>query len=146
MTQKPWITIPVFISSTFVDFTAERDWLVKRVFPALPATAGTVSDLPGRYRFCDGGSFPIKVSKNENASDRLSSCVFPTFHRENLFSSGCSGSDTARWRTSSQSPPIHPFSWVRKMRRVQCHCSGDSSRCSQPGRIRKSRSVLFSKS
>ena len=30
-----WKTVPVFISSTFRDMHAERDWLVKRVFPAL---------------------------------------------------------------------------------------------------------------
>jgi hypothetical protein len=30
-----WKTIRVFISSTFRDVQAERDWLVKRVFPAL---------------------------------------------------------------------------------------------------------------
>lgn len=30
-----WRTIRVFISSTFLDMHAERDWLVKRVFPAL---------------------------------------------------------------------------------------------------------------
>jgi telomerase protein component 1 len=30
-----WKTIRVFISSTFRDMHAERDWLVKRVFPEL---------------------------------------------------------------------------------------------------------------
>jgi hypothetical protein len=30
-----WKTVRVFISSTFRDMQAERDWLVKRVFPAL---------------------------------------------------------------------------------------------------------------
>ncbi len=30
-----WQTVRVFISSTFRDLQAERDWLVKRVFPAL---------------------------------------------------------------------------------------------------------------
>ena len=30
-----WQTVRVFISSTFRDMHAERDWLVKRVFPAL---------------------------------------------------------------------------------------------------------------
>jgi nephrocystin-3 len=30
-----WRTVRVFISSTFRDMQAERDWLVKRVFPAL---------------------------------------------------------------------------------------------------------------
>jgi telomerase protein component 1 len=30
-----WKTVRVFISSTFRDMHAERDWLVKRVFPAL---------------------------------------------------------------------------------------------------------------
>ncbi|REJ73985.1 MAG: DUF4062 domain-containing protein, partial [Planctomycetota bacterium] len=30
-----WRTVRVFISSTFRDMHAERDWLVKRVFPAL---------------------------------------------------------------------------------------------------------------
>ena len=30
-----WKTVRVFISSTFSDMQAERDWLVKRVFPAL---------------------------------------------------------------------------------------------------------------
>lgn len=28
-----WKTVRVFISSTFRDMQAERDWLVKRVFP-----------------------------------------------------------------------------------------------------------------
>ncbi len=32
-----WQTVRVFISSTFRDMHAERDWLVKRVFPALRA-------------------------------------------------------------------------------------------------------------
>ena len=32
-----WKTVRVFISSTFRDMQAERDWLVKRVFPALRA-------------------------------------------------------------------------------------------------------------
>ena len=30
-----WRDIKVFISSTFRDMHAERDWLVKRVFPGL---------------------------------------------------------------------------------------------------------------
>ncbi len=30
-----WRTVRVFISSTFRDMHSERDWLVKRVFPAL---------------------------------------------------------------------------------------------------------------
>lgn len=30
-----WKTVRVFISSTFSDMHAERDWLVKRVFPQL---------------------------------------------------------------------------------------------------------------
>jgi len=30
-----WKTVRVFISSTFSDMHAERDWLVKRVFPRL---------------------------------------------------------------------------------------------------------------
>ncbi len=30
-----WKTVRVFISSTFRDMQAERDWLVKRVFPEL---------------------------------------------------------------------------------------------------------------
>src|SRR5262245_46799154 len=30
-----WQTVRVFISSTFRDMHAERDWLIKRVFPAL---------------------------------------------------------------------------------------------------------------
>src|SRR5438132_3751937 len=30
-----WQTVRVFISSTFRDMHSERDWLVKRVFPAL---------------------------------------------------------------------------------------------------------------
>jgi hypothetical protein len=30
-----WKTVRVFISSTFRDMPAERDWLVKRLFPAL---------------------------------------------------------------------------------------------------------------
>src|SRR3954453_53377 len=30
-----WKTVRVFISSTFRDMHSERDWLVKRVFPAL---------------------------------------------------------------------------------------------------------------
>jgi tetratricopeptide (TPR) repeat protein len=33
--QASWQTVRVFISSTFRDMHAERDWLVKRVFPAL---------------------------------------------------------------------------------------------------------------
>ena len=30
-----WQTVRVFVSSTFRDMHAERDWLVKRVFPVL---------------------------------------------------------------------------------------------------------------
>ncbi len=30
-----WKTVRIFVSSTFADLQAERDWLVKRVFPAL---------------------------------------------------------------------------------------------------------------
>src|SRR2546427_12008060 len=33
--QGSWQTVRVFISSTFRDMHAERDWLVKRVFPVL---------------------------------------------------------------------------------------------------------------
>src|SRR5438874_13782270 len=33
--QGSWQTVRVFISSTFRDMHSERDWLVKRVFPAL---------------------------------------------------------------------------------------------------------------
>src|SRR4051812_18068696 len=33
--SSAWRTVRVFISSTFRDMHAERDWLVKRVFPAL---------------------------------------------------------------------------------------------------------------
>lgn len=33
--RAAWKTVRVFISSTFRDMQAERDWLVKRVFPAL---------------------------------------------------------------------------------------------------------------
>ncbi|HQZ65021.1 MAG TPA: DUF4062 domain-containing protein [Planctomycetaceae bacterium] len=33
--SSTWKTVRVFISSTFRDMQAERDWLVKRVFPAL---------------------------------------------------------------------------------------------------------------
>ena len=35
MKASTWKTVRVFISSTFRDMQAERDWLVKRVFPAL---------------------------------------------------------------------------------------------------------------
>jgi telomerase protein component 1 len=33
--SQTWKTVRVFISSTFRDMHAERDWLVKRVFPRL---------------------------------------------------------------------------------------------------------------
>jgi Domain of unknown function (DUF4062) len=33
--QVPWEKVPVFVSSTFNDMHAERDYLVKRVFPEL---------------------------------------------------------------------------------------------------------------
>ena len=35
MMSAKWKTVRVFISSTFRDMHADRDWLVKRVFPAL---------------------------------------------------------------------------------------------------------------
>jgi len=33
--SNAWKTVRIFVSSTFADMQAERDWLVKRVFPAL---------------------------------------------------------------------------------------------------------------
>ena len=35
MKQLSWINLPIFISSTFRDMNAERDLLVKEVFPEL---------------------------------------------------------------------------------------------------------------
>ena len=48
-----WKTVRVFISSTFRDMHAERDWLVKRVFPgAARSWEDTASTL--RISICAG--------------------------------------------------------------------------------------------
>ncbi len=81
--MSDWRIQPVFISSTFKDMHSERDWLVKRVFPALRERLEKyrvhLVDIDLRWGITEeqernGEVLKLCLRRSSNASHSLSGC------------------------------------------------------------------------